>query len=86
MVNSLEADGLIKSLKDRPHRYLLARPSDTIRLVDILRSARRAEDNRQRGSLYCEPAVAAILEKMNDEYDCWLGEQTLAEFIKQNPE
>ena len=86
MVNSLEADGLIKSSKDRPRRYLLARPSDTIRLVDILRSARRAEDNRQRGSLYCEPAVAAILEKMNDEYDCWLGEQTLAEFIKQNPE
>ena len=85
MISSLEADGLVTLSKDRPRRYLPARTTEDIRLVEILRSARRAEDNRQRGSLYCEPAVAAILEKMNDEYDCWLGEQTLAEFIKQNP-
>lgn len=86
MISSLEADGLITSSKARSRHYSPARPTEEIRLVDILRSARRAEDNRQRDSLYCEPAVAAILEKMNDEYDCWLGEQTLAEFIKQNPE
>lgn len=86
MIKSLEEDGLIKSSKGRPRRYSPARPTDNIRLVEILRSARWAEDNRQRGSLYCEPAVASILEKMDNEYDCWLGEQTLAEFIKQNPE
>ncbi|NNE62702.1 MAG: YihY family inner membrane protein, partial [Gammaproteobacteria bacterium] len=86
MVNCLKEDGLIMSSNDRPRRYLPARPPGDIRLVEILRSARRAEDNRQRGSLYCEPAVASMLEKIDSEYDSWLGEQTLAEFIKDNPE
>ena len=85
MIHCLKEDGLILSSNDRPRRYFPARPADDIRLVEILRSARRAEDNRQRGSLYCEPAVASMLEKMDSEYQSWLGEQTLAEFIKANP-
>ena len=85
MIHCLKEDGLIMSSNDRPRRYFPARSADDIRLVEILRSARRAEDNRQRGSLYCEPAVASLLEKMDSEYQSWLGEQTLAEFIKANP-
>ena len=85
MIHCLKEDGLIMSSNNRPRRYFPARSADDIRLVEILRSARRAEDNRQRGSLYCEPAVASLLEKMDSEYQSWLGEQTLAEFIKANP-
>ncbi len=84
MINCLEADALILSSNDRPHYYLPARSSDSIRLVDILRCARRAEDNRQRGSLYCDSAVASVLEDIESEYECRLGEQTLADFINHN--
>jgi len=86
MINALVEDGLIIQSNDESRSYLPARALSRIRLIDILRSSREAEDNRQRVNLHCEPAVSGLMLDIETQYDNLLGEQTLAEFINQNPE
>ncbi len=86
MINALVEDGLIIQSNDESRSYLPARALNRIRLIDVLRSSREAEDNRQRVNLHCEPAVSGLMLDVETQYESLLGEQTLAEFIGQNPE
>lgn len=86
MLNVLEDDGLILPSSDDNPRYLPARSLNRIGLIDILRSARRAEEDNQRSSLYCEPAVAGLMRDIESEYENRLGDQSLADFLSANPE
>ena len=84
MIRALEDDGLIVQSNDEAQSYLPACALSRIRLIDILRSSREAEDNRQRANLFCEPVVSGLLVDIEAQYENLLGEQTLAEFINQN--
>jgi len=86
MIRALEDDGLIIRSSDKAQSYLPARALARIRLIDILRSSREAEDNRQRANLHCESAVSGLMVDIEAQYENLLGEQTLAEFINQKPE
>jgi DNA-binding IscR family transcriptional regulator len=86
MLNVLEDDGLILPSSDDNPRYLPARSLNRISLIDILRSSRMAEEDNQRSSLYCDPAVAGLMRDIESEYENQLGEQSLADFLSANPE
>ena len=85
MLNVLEDDGLILPSSDENPRYLPARSLNRISLIDILRSSRSAEEENQRSSLYCDPAVAGLMDDFESEYENRLSEQTLADFLDANP-
>jgi membrane protein len=86
MVAALKEDNLILPSSDENPCYLPARSLNRIRLIDILRSSREAEDESQRSSLHCDPAVARLMQDIETEYEHKLGEQTLADFLNANPE
>jgi len=86
MIQALEDGDLILPLEGDSPAYLPARSLNRIRLIDVLRCSREAEDNRQSGSLYCDPAVASLMLDIEDQYKSRLGEQTMADFILENPE
>ena len=86
MINALVEDSLIIQSNGESRSYLPARALNRIRLIDVLRSSREAEDNRQRMNLHCESAVSGLMLDIETQYESLLGEQTLAEFISQNPE
>ena len=85
MIERLEADGLIRSTKDRPKRYLPVRGAETIRLADIIRSAGRAQDKQQHNSLYCDPAVVSLMKNIEAARESSLADRTLADLINDNP-
>jgi len=86
MLAVLEDDGFILPSSDDNPRYLPARSLNRISLIDILRSSRKAEEDNQRSSLYCDPAVAGLIRDIESEYENRLGEQSLADFLSANPE
>lgn len=86
MLTVLEEDGLILPSRDDDPRYLPARSLNRISLVEILRSSRKAEEENQRSSLHCDPAVARLMRDIESEYENRLGEQSLADFLDANPE
>ena len=86
MIRALEDDELIIQSNDDAQSYLPARALNRIRLIDILRSSREAEDNRQRENLHCEPEVSGLILDIESQYEQLLGEQTLADFIHQDLE
>jgi len=72
----LEADGLVCRSSDLPACFLPARPSDRIRLNEILRGSRETQDGLD------EP-VEKLLQDLDRNYHSALGKQTLAEFLSQ---
>ena len=72
----LEADGLIICTDDEPPLYLPAVSCDRIPLVQILRGT------SARSEAINDP-TAKMLHNVNYAYEQVLGEQTLAEFLKQ---
>ncbi|MCP4490824.1 MAG: YihY family inner membrane protein [Gammaproteobacteria bacterium] len=85
MLAALEDDGMVLRTNDRPPGYIPAKSLNRIRLIDILRSSREAEDNRQRENLYCDPAVGELMQSIETQYEIQLGDQTLADFLAANP-
>ncbi len=86
MVQALEDDNLIQQANDESHTYLPARSLSRIRLIDVLRSSREAENNRQDSNLHCEPVVAGLMQDIEQQFENQLGERTLADFISHYPE
>ncbi len=85
MLTALEDDDMIVRTNDRSPNYIPAKSLNRIRLIDILRSSRKAEDNRQRENLHCDPAVDELMQSIETQYEKQLGDQTLADFLAANP-
>ncbi|MCP4187061.1 MAG: YihY family inner membrane protein [Gammaproteobacteria bacterium] len=85
MLTALEDDGMILRSNDRLPNYIPAKSLNRIRLIDILRCSREAEDNRQRENLHCDPAVDELMRSIETQYEARLGDQTLADFLAANP-
>jgi DNA-binding IscR family transcriptional regulator len=85
MLDALADDGLVKVTADKPPRYLPGASLQRIRLLDILRSARDAEDEGQSDSLRSDIVVTNLLHDMEQKLELQLEDKTLADFV-QKPE
>ncbi|MFT5219214.1 MAG: membrane protein [Planctomycetota bacterium] len=81
MLNALEADKLILKSGDLPVRYLPVTAIHRIQIVDILRSARDAEDRGPPLSFRIDEPVERLLDGLNDAFDSHLGPLSLADFL-----
>jgi len=83
MLDALQADGWISQSADETMHYLPAVSLPRIRLVDILRSARRAEDDGQTERFRSDAVVDSLLRKLEQDLELRLAEQTLADFLQK---
>jgi membrane protein len=82
MLDALQADGLLQQSADDPPRYLPAATLTKIRLVDILRSARQAEDEGHSDRFHCDAPVASLLAQLEQNFNSQLADQTLADLLQ----
>ena len=86
MLVALAEDGLVTASADKPPRYLPGASLQRIRLLDILRSARDAEDEGQSDALRSDAEVSALLQDLEKQLDLQLQDRTLAEFLHKTEE
>ena len=83
MLDALQADGWISQSAEETMHYLPAVSLQRIRLVDILRSARRAEDDGQTERFRSDAVVDSLLRELERDLELRLGEETLADFLQK---
>ena len=83
MLDALQADGWISQSAEETMHYLPAVSLQRIRLVDILRSARRAEDDGQTERFRSDAVVDSFLRELEQDLELRLGEETLADFLQK---
>ncbi len=86
MLDALEADGLVVRSDEDPPRYLPAASLEKIRLSEILRSARTAEDDGQAEGPGVDGEVAGLLRGLEQGLASQLGDTTLADFVRRGGE
>ena len=83
MLDALERDGLVQRTAQDPPLYLPGASLRRIKLADILRSARRAEDGGRSDSCYSDTRVSEFLTALDEEFELKLGQESLFEFIQE---
>ena len=83
MLDALQSDGLIQLSAQNPPLYLPGASLQHIKLADILRSARVAEDDGRSDGLYSDTLVAEILRELDQGLESHLGEVSLVDFLKK---
>ncbi|MBT8435711.1 MAG: YihY family inner membrane protein [Gammaproteobacteria bacterium] len=83
MLDALQSDGLIQLSAQSPALYLPAVSLQRIKLADILRSARAAEDDDQANSCRSDAAVSEFLQDLEQALEAQLGEESLDQFLKR---
>ena len=81
MLDALQNDGLVQVSVQNPPLYLPAVSLQRIKLADILRSARAAEDDGQTDSCQSDAAVSNYLRELEQKLEAQLGEESLDEFL-----
>ena len=81
MLDALEADDLVRRSGNDSSHYLLARPLNRIRLIDILRSSRDAEGTDPGKGFHCDESILKLLDDIQSSYESVLGDLTLAELV-----
>ncbi len=84
MLDALEQDGLVRQSNDEVTQYLPSRTLSQIKLLDVFRSSRDAEDESQTAQMFSDEAVSQLLKQIESDVEMRLGEQTLADFIQSN--
>jgi len=82
MLDALQHDGLVTLSAETPPRYLPGASLQRIRLVDIMRCARHADDDGLSDSLRSDVAVSRLLQSLEQQLDERLGDETLASFLQ----
>ena len=82
ILNALQQDGLVQQAAGEPPRYLPGHSIERIRLVDILRSARAAEDEGHSNSFRSDAVVVDLLERLEQNLESGLGDENLAELLQ----
>lgn len=62
MLGALEQDGLVRQSNDESAQYLPSRSLSQIKLLDVLRSSRDAEDESQTMQLHSDESVSTIVK------------------------
>ena len=83
MLDALQRDALLARTEDSPPRYVPGASLHRIRLVDILKSARNAEDDGQSDSLRSDAEVARLLLSLEQQVEDRLGDESLAQLIQK---
>ena len=86
MLNNLEECGLIVQVKDKESRYLPARSIDQIKLIDILRVARKAENTGFNGRLRMSSEFSQIQQDIEKCQQQVLADRTLQDLVISNLE
>ncbi|MCP4331255.1 MAG: YihY family inner membrane protein [Gammaproteobacteria bacterium] len=86
MLDALADDDLVTLSADIPPRYLPGASLQRIRLLDIMRSARNAEDEGQSDVLRSDAEVSRLLQDLEQRLVAHLEDQTLAEFLQKTEE
>ncbi|MDC1286450.1 YihY/virulence factor BrkB family protein [Gammaproteobacteria bacterium] len=82
MLEALQQDGLVIQSAENPPSYLPGAALQRIGLVDILRSARNAEDEGQSDNLRSDAGVSRLLRSLEQQLEAQLGDETLAGFLQ----
>ncbi|HUV20486.1 MAG TPA: YihY/virulence factor BrkB family protein [Gammaproteobacteria bacterium] len=82
MLEALQQDGLVTQSAENPPSYLPGAALQRIRLVDILRSARNAEDDGQSENLRSDAGVSRFLLSLEQQLEAQLGDDTIAGFLQ----
>ena len=82
MLEALQQDGLVTQSAENPPSYLPGAALQRIRLVDILRSARNAEDDGQSENLRSDAGVSRFLQSLEQQLEAQLGDDTIAGFLQ----
>lgn len=82
VLEALEADGLVTRSAHTPARYMPARSLSRISIIDILVSARIAEDAGRSEQVHCDQEVAELTDRLERGLKSLLDEQSLADLIK----
>jgi membrane protein len=82
MLEALQQDGLVTQSAENPPSYLPGTALQRIRLVDILRSARNAEDDGQSENLRSDAGVSRFLQSLEQQLEAQLGDETIAGFLQ----
>ena len=84
MLDALETGGLLRRSAGDPAAYLPAYSLQRIRLLDVLRCARKAEDERHGDGFSSELPVTRLLHALDRELEIRLGEMSLADLIRNH--
>jgi membrane protein len=82
MLGALQQDGLVVQSAESSANYLPGAALQRIRLIDILRSARNAEDEGQSDNLRSDAGVSRLLQSLEQQLAAQLGDETLAGFLQ----
>ena len=82
MLDALESSQLIQKSANDPPRYLPATSIKKIRMVEILKCARDAEDEGQSEQFHSDPQVLELLENLQQTIESHLADKTLADFLE----
>ncbi len=86
MLDALADDGLVTLSAENPPRYLPGASLQRIRLLDILCSARDAEDEGQSDNLRSDTVVTNLLHDIEQKLEVQLEDKTLADFVQKTEE
>ncbi|MCK4708124.1 MAG: YihY/virulence factor BrkB family protein, partial [Gammaproteobacteria bacterium] len=81
MLNNLEDCGLIVRVRDKESRYLPAQSIDQIKLIDILRVARKTDGNGLQGQLYKSSEVSRLQQDIEQCQQQVLADRTLQDLV-----
>ena len=84
ILDTFEADGLLQRSAGDPPVYLPGVALSRIRLLDIVRCARRAEDEYHDDSFRCDDKVARLLEELEQDLEVRLGKASLADLLRNH--
>ena len=82
MLDALEAEGLLRRAAGEPPTYLPGYSLNRIRLLDVVRCARQAEDERLGDGFCSDPPVAGLLQTLDQDLATRLGDMSLADLIQ----
>ena len=83
ILDALQGDGLIQQSKQDPPHYLPGASLQRIKLAEILRSARQAEDDGRSERLHSDAVVGRLLRQLERDLESHLGEDSLAELLQK---
>ena len=86
MLNNLESCGLIVRSAEKESRYLPLQDCEHIKLIDILRAARNADDKGLQNQLQKSAVVTRLQQDIDQNLQQLLNDKTLKQLILQNME
>ncbi|MGD2170632.1 MAG: YhjD/YihY/BrkB family envelope integrity protein [Gammaproteobacteria bacterium] len=86
VMDGLQVSGLVKLSADDPPLYLPGCALQSMRLAEIVQSARSFGNQDGSDALCGEQRVGELLDDLEAQVDSFLGERTLADFIQSSEE